>query len=132
MGKRGIINPLYGMTDAAFFGKIRAGLRRQWMCSEVYKAAIKRATIDYKEGRRTKKIVCPKCETLYNLKERLLIPAKKKGTFKSVLAYQVDHIDECGSLNSFADMSPFAERLFTGKQETICYHCHSQKEHGKS
>ena len=43
MGKRKGINPLFGMTDAAFFGKIRADLRKRWMYSEAYKQAVAEA-----------------------------------------------------------------------------------------
>lgn len=131
MAKRGVINPLFGMTDAAFFGKIRADLRKRWMYSEAYKQALKRATFAFKEGRRRIKIKCSNCGILQNKGERINVPTKK-GTLKSVLAYQVDHIEECGSLNSFADISPFTERLFTGRQAVLCYICHSKKEHGKT
>lgn len=128
MAKRGIINPLFGMTDAAFWGKIRAGLRKQWMYSEAYKQAIQKAKKSYKDGKRQYKIICANCGSLWNIGERINIQTKK-GTLKGVLAYQVDHRDECGSLNSFADISPFAERLFTGSQEVLCYNCHQAKTH---
>lgn len=128
--KRGVINPLFGMTDAAFFGKIRADLRKRWMYSEAYKQAIQKAKKSYKDGKRQYKIMCANCGSLWNIGERIDIQAKK-GTFKSVLAYQVDHLQECGSLNNFDDLSGFARRLFMGEQEVICYHCHAKKEHGK-
>ena len=131
LSKRGIINPLFGMTDAAFFGKIRADLRKRWMYSEAYKQALKRAKVSCKDGRRKYAIKCFSCGNLHNLNERVKVKTKK-GTLKSVLAYQVDHTVECGTLKSFADLSLFAERLFTGTQEVLCYHCHQKKHHGES
>ena len=126
MAKRGIINPLFGMTDAAFFGKIRAALRKQWMYSEAYKQAIQQARVVLPEGRRKVRIRCSFCAELYNLNERINVKTKK-GTLKEVRAYQVDHVKECGSLNNFADIGPFAERLFTGEQWVLCYDCHQSK-----
>lgn len=128
MGKRGQINPQFGMTDAAFFGKIRSDLRKRWMYSEAYKQAIQRAKIEHKEGRKFYKVKCYQCEALYDLGEKLAITGKN-GKVKAVVAYQVDHIDECGTLKSFADISPFADRLFTGRQEVLCHFCHERK-HG--
>ena len=127
MAKRGIINPLFGMTDAAFFGKIRASLRKQWMYSETYKQAIQRAKRPCSDGTRHKYVIqCSICTGTAYIGERI-VAAGSKGKIKSVVAYQVDHVDECGSLNSFADISPFAERLFTGRQRVLCYNCHQTK-----
>lgn len=126
MAKRGIINPLYGMTDAKFFGQLRQDLRKRWLYSEAHKQAIKRATYEFRDGLKRIKIKCYNCGKFQNRGEKILVPTKK-GTLKLVLAYQVDHVIECGKLNNFADLSLFAAMLFTGEQEAICYHCHKEK-----
>lgn len=130
MAKRGIINPLYGMTDAAFWGKIRSALRKIWTSSQAHKDAINRAKIHAPEGRRKYKIKCPECGTLYNLGGKIEIETSKKGKYKSRMIYHVDHKDECGSLKGFEDLAPFAHRLFHGEQEVMCYFCHQEKTHG--
>lgn len=126
MARRGEINPLYGMTDAKFFGQLRQDLRKRWLYSEAHKQAVKRATVTVKDGQRRIKIKCHNCGRLSKQKQKILVPAKNRG-LKTVPAYQVHHIVECGKLNNFADLSLFAAMLFTGEQEVLCYHCHQEK-----
>src|SRR4030065_1912181 len=88
MGNRGVINPLFGMTDAAFFGKIRADLRKRWMYSEAHKQAIQRAKISFRDGRKQFKIKCSSCGTLSDLGEKIAITTAE-GKVNAVVAYQV-------------------------------------------
>ncbi len=130
MGKRGIVNPVYGMTDAAFFGKIRSVLRKEWRHSQPYRDALKRAKKPYVgPGKRKFVIECEQCDTLYFLQERIEVDSAKKGIMKEVLAYQIDHKVDAGSLKTFEDLSGFAERLFCSPNElqVLCYHCHKDK-----
>ena len=134
MSKRGVINPVYGMTDAAFFDKIRSMLRKQWRHSQPYRDAIKRAKKPYVgAGRRKFSIACEQCGKEYAMKERIEVESAKKGIMKDVLAYQIDHKIDAGSLKSFADLSGFAARLFCTPDELqiLCYHCHSKKTYKK-
>lgn len=133
MGKRGVINPTYGMTDAAFFNKHRSMLRKQWMYSQMYKDAINRAKIPYLGGGQRKysiKVEC--CGTEYKLLERVVIGETKAGKEKTALAYQVDHKIDAGSLKCFSDFSGFVERLNCppGDLQVWCYFCHKKKTHG--
>ena len=96
------------------------------MYSEAYKQAVSRAKIPYKEGRKQFKIQCSGCGALSDIREKIAVTTAK-GKIKAVVAYQVDHIAECGSLNCFADMGSFTEKLFTGRQEVLCYNCHQTK-----
>ncbi|MEK9207779.1 MAG: hypothetical protein AAB922_04805 [Patescibacteria group bacterium] len=133
MAKRGIINPLFGMTDAAFWGKIRSALRKIWTSSQAHKDAISRAKVPAPEGGRRKyKIKCPECERLYNLGEKIKLETKKEGKYKFTSIYHVDHKEEGGSLKGFEDLAPFVHRLFLGQQEALCYHCHQNKHHGEA
>lgn len=130
MGKRGIINPKYGITDAAFFGKIRSMLRKEWRHSQPYRDALKRAKIPYPHpGRRKFSIKCESCRDEYALQERIEVGKTKTGNIKEVLAYQIDHKIDAGSLKTFDDLSGFAERLFCSPDElqVLCYHCHKNK-----
>lgn len=133
MGKRGIINPKYGMTDAAFFGKIRSMLRKEWRHSQPYRDAIKRAKKPYiGAGRRKFSIACEQCHIEYAIGERIKVESAKAGIMKDVLAYQIDHKIDAGSLKSFSDLSGFADRLFCSHNElqVLCYHCHKEKTYG--
>ena len=134
MSKRGIINPVYGITDAAFFGKIRSMLRKEWRHSQPYRDALKRAKIPYlRPGRRKFSIKCEDCGDEYALQERIEIGKTKTGNVKEALAYQVDHKVDAGSLKSFDDLSKFAERLFCSPDnlQILCYFCHKEKTYNK-
>jgi len=132
MGKRGVINPVYGMTDAAFFGKIRSMLRKEWRNSKPYKDATKQARRPYAGGGRRKFVIeCSQCSDTYFLNERIQVDSAKKGVTKEVLAYQIDHKIDAGTLKTFDDISGFAERLFCPPEglQVLCYHCHYKKTH---
>ena len=134
MGKRGVIHPVYGITEAAFFGKIRSMLRKEWRHSLPYKKALKKAKKPYVgPGKRKFVIECEQCEDTYFLQQRIEVESAKKGIMKEVLAYQIDHKEDAGSLKSFADLSGFAERLFCRPEElqVLCYYCHYKKTHKK-
>lgn len=133
MGKRGIINPIYGITEAAFFGKLRSMLRKEWRHSQMYRDALKRAKVPFKgEGRRKFSIKCEQCGNEYAIGERIIIGKTKQGKDKDSLAYQIDHKMDAGSLKTFDDLSGFAERLFCGIDglQILCYWCHKEKTHG--
>ena len=133
MAKRGVINPVYGITEAAFFGKLRSMLRKEWRHSLPYRNALKAAKVPYTlPGRRKFSIVCQKCETHYKMGERIVVGETKAGKEKDALAYQIDHKIDAGSLKSFDDLSGFAERLFCPPEDlqVLCWHCH-KKEHAK-
>ena len=133
MGKRGVINPTFGCTESAFFGKIRAALRQQWKYSQAHKDAIKRATRPYTgAGQRRISIICECCNTEYARQEKIEVESAKKGIMRSASAYVVHHIIPCGSLKCWADIRGFAERLFckVDKLLVLCYTCH-KKAHEK-
>ena len=130
MAKRGVINLKYGITDAAFFGKIRSALRKEWRNSQMYKDALKAAKRPYTGGGRRKiSIECAKCKTHYANNDKIIVPSAKKGITKTVKAYNVDHKIDAGSLKTFNDLSGFAERLFCESEDLqiLCYHCHIKK-----
>ena len=109
-------------------------LRKEWRHSQPYRDALKRAKKPYSgPGRRKFVIECEQCETRYFMQERIKVDSAKKGIIKEVLAYQIDHKEDAGSLKSFADISGFAERLFCPpeKLQLLCYHCHYKKTHKK-
>lgn len=130
LNKRGVVNPIYGMTDAAFFGKFRSMLRLAWRHSQPYKDALKRAKVPYVGvGRRKFSIKCEDCGDEYALQERIITGQTRAGKDKDALAYQIDHIIDAGSLKSFADLSGFAVRLFCSADElqVLCWYCHRRK-----
>lgn len=128
--KRGVINPIYGMTNAAFFGKIRSMLRKEWRHSQMYRDALKRAKVPFKgEGRRKYSIKCEGCGIEYAMGERIVVGETKQGKPKDSLAYQIDHKIDAGSLKTFDNLSGFAERLFCSPEDlqVLCWHCHKDK-----
>lgn len=133
MGKRGIIHPVFGITNAAFFGKLRSMLRKEWRHSKPYKDALNAAKVPYTlPGRRKYSIKCQRCGDEYALQERVHIGFTKTGKAKDALAYQIDHKIDAGSLKCFDDLSGFAERLFCSPDDlqVFCIFCH-KKEHPK-
>ena len=134
MGKRGEINPVYGCSTAAFFGKFRSLLRKEWKNSKPHKDAVLNVRQPCIDGTKRKFIVpCNACGAKYYLNERVdVLKADKKGT-KNIKCYSVHHKIECGSLKSFEDLSEFTRKLFCPSEdlEVLCYQCHT-KTHKKA
>lgn len=105
------------MTDAMFFQWLRQILRRASMYWKPIAQARKEAQVPYKgpNKRRKYSYVCADCHGEF---------AANKVT--------VHHKDECGQLNSFADLAIFAEKLFCEKDGLVvlCSKCHDIR-HGK-
>ena len=105
------------MTEAAFFQWLRQKLRKASMYWKPVAQVRKAAQIPYKgkNTRRRYSYLCADC----------------KGEF-SALEVNIHHVQECGALSSFDDLSSFAERLFCEKEGLVCLcsNCHD-KRHNK-
>ncbi len=118
-------------TRAAFFGRIRSLLRREFMYSKVKAAVLKEASV----SRNT--TLCSGCQQIVPKSVVKLDkegnPVLKNGKTKRVNNCEVDHLVECGSLRSFEDLSGFTERLFCGAEglRVLCKPCHHEKTHAK-
>jgi ferredoxin len=124
---------MYGMTNAAFFGKFRAAIRKEWRNSQMYKDALKRAKIDYvgPDPRRKKSMKCEHCGAEYKLNDRVFTgKTRKNGDDSNVPAYNVHHKVDAGPCRSFKQIGEFAEKMSCPSEEleVVCYFCH-QKEH---
>jgi len=102
------------MTEAAFFGWLRSLLRNRYMRgwkphNEVAKD--NRRAITYK-SRSKWEYQCADCGNWFLRKE-----------------IDIDHINPCGTLKSFEDLSEFAKRLFVEKDglQVLCKPCHKHK-----
>jgi hypothetical protein len=84
--------------------KIRSALRKVWLYSPMRREA-KKAALDAQ-----KMFVCPICKKRYD-----------------EWAGDIDHIQPCGSLKTYADLPGFCERLFDGKLAMTCKKCHQIK-----
>jgi len=100
------------LTEAAFFGWIRSGLRRmsiRWRPKNEVLAEIRRPK---ENGGRSKwEYPCKTCKQWF------------------IRAHvEVNHIIPCGSLKSFGDIGPFCQRLFCEKDgfEILCLDCHKK------
>lgn len=117
-------------TQAKFFGFLRSGMREKfnrWPPKyEVIKEAAQTVLakdehgnrVVYKTGKRAgdfktiKMYTCSVCKKLFKQKE-----------------VQVDHKIPAGSLKTYADLGPFAEKLFVGVEglQVMCKPCHEIK-----
>jgi hypothetical protein len=106
------------MSEAAFWGWIRAGLRKRSM----YWKPIRNALLEVQRAysgpnpRQKWEYQCHDCKRWFPKKE-----------------VEVDHIIEAGSLKCAEDLPGFVERLFC-EQENLqvrCHHCHDLKTHSK-
>ena len=102
-------------TEAAFWGFIRSGLRKLSMrwppLVRLALDAVRRT--NQSDNKRLKwEFQCERCEGWFARKE-----------------VEVDHIEPCGSLKSFADLSVFADRLFCESNglRVLCSKCHLKR-----
>lgn len=100
------------MSEAAFFGFIRAALRNKSRFWKPISACKQNSRRSVNKGRQKWEYQCAKCREWFADKE-----------------VQVDHIVECGTLRSFDDIGPFCERLFCEIEgfQVLCKPCHSAK-----
>jgi hypothetical protein len=103
-------------TEAAFWGFIRSGMRqlsRRWPpLVRIALNEVKRKS--QSENKRLKwEFQCNHCSEWFARKH-----------------VEVDHIVECGSLKSFADLSQFADRLFCEASglRVLCVKCHQKRK----
>lgn len=99
------------MSNAAFFGMIRAALRRQTRFWKPKLACLKAVSRPYKGPNKRQKweYQCSNCKDFFIQKE-----------------VEVNHIIPAGSLNNYEDLPGFVERLFCKKEdlEVMCKKCH--------
>jgi hypothetical protein len=102
-------------TEAAFWGFIRSGLRqmsRRWppLVRHALNVVKRKSQSDNK--RLKWEFQCEHCDQWFARKE-----------------VEVDHIEPCGSLKSFADLSVFADRLFCESDglRVLCSKCHLER-----
>lgn len=132
MGIKKEINPVYGMTDAAFFGKFRSAIRKEWRNSKMYKQAVFNARIPCTDGSKRKWVVpCAECGVTHYLNQKIHVPTADGKKMKHVRAYQVDHIEDAGSCRSFKEIGIFAENMMCPADELqiLCFFCHDMKSH---
>lgn len=102
------------ITEAAYWQMLRSGLRRTFRWWKPAIMALNQSRIAMKGPRGQKwAYLCVKCQKLYLRK-----------------SVQIDHIEECGSLRSYEDISGFIQRL-TPESSTafqlLCKECHTTK-----
>lgn len=102
------------MTESAFWGWIRSGLRQKSRWWKPISEAKKKAQRAYKgpNKRRKWEYKCASCQKYYNGDE-----------------IQVDHIIPVGTLKSSDDLKGFVERLFceVDQLQVLCSSCHDKK-----
>ena len=101
------------LTNAAFFGMIRAALRNKSRWYHPIKVCKERSRTPYigTNKRRKWSYKCEKCHQLFDVRE-----------------VNVHHKIECGMLNSFDDLPGFTQRLFCDSSGLmcICNDCHDK------
>ena len=102
-------------TTAKFWSFIRSGIRAKWgRWPPKFEAlaAAKRVKPESKAGRHRFEYKCADCKKWFMQKD-----------------VQVDHIESCGSLNSYDDLPRFVERMFvpSSKLRVLCKPCHQTR-----
>lgn len=111
-------------TEAAFWGFLRSGLRRmstRWPpLSNVLK--VHRRPYDGPNTQQKWEYQCALCGEWFPQ------AVTRNGKRKPMI--EVDHIDPCGTLKSFADLAVFAERLFCeiDKLRVTCVACNQSRK----
>lgn len=102
-------------TEAAFWGFLRGVLRegcQRW--PPHVRHALNDARFEYRGSNPKQKWVyqCAQCGQMFKRTE-----------------VQVDHVEACGTLKSFAELPGFAERMFCEKDglRVVCKPCHKEK-----
>ena len=103
-------------SESEYFSRIRSALRRAFRFWIPMQLALEKASRpSQSENKRLKKeFQCAKCKK-----------------WRKRTDVQIDHIEECGSLNTYEDIIPFLQRLT--KEDTDAYQilckdtCHKQK-----
>lgn len=103
-------------SESEFFSRIRSALRRSFRFWKPMQLALEMASRpSQSENKRLKKeYQCAKC-----------------GAWRARKEVEIDHIEECGSLNTYEDIVPFIQRLT--KEEVSAYQilckdtCHKEK-----
>ena len=103
------------MTESQYFSKIRSALRNAFRYWKPMQLALEKASrpSQSKNKRLKKEFQCNKC----------------KGWFKRD-DVQIDHIVECGSLNSYEDIAIFVEKLTKediSSYQVLCKPHHKEK-----
>ena len=116
------------LTESAFFGFIRSGLRQKstrWKPSRDCMTTASRPITKEDQKKRGIKYrseyQCAHCEEWFRP------PQVIKGKKKTHIA--ADHIVPVGSLKTFDDLAGFAERLFVEEEgfQALCTECHAVK-----
>lgn len=104
-------------TTSKFWNFIRSALRSAWTRWPPKYVALNNAKRRYtgNDPRRRYSYECAACKELFKGKE-----------------VQVDHIEECGSLNKYEDLPEFVRKLFVSedKLQILCKECHKGKTNG--
>lgn len=101
-------------TSARYFSFIRSALRRAFVKYPVRYQVLQNARRAYQgSDKRTKwEYECNACKEWFKTKD-----------------VQVDHVEECGSLKKYGDLSKFVKTLFCGEDnlQVLCKPCHKIK-----
>jgi hypothetical protein len=103
------------MTESQYFSKIRSALRnafRYWKPMQIALDLASRPSQSLNK-RLKKEYQCAKCKKWFKREH-----------------VQIDHIEECGSLTSYADISEFIQKLTkenTTAYQILCKHDHKEK-----
>jgi len=131
MSKRGIINPLTGMTDGRLNGFLRSALRQLWSHS-VKKEYVK--SVRYKVGRRFH-VTCVHCGLVMAIADKKR-PVNRDGSLskrKPQKLFDIDHIDGITPLGDpIYGLGAYWVSMMTGALQILCKGCHAQKTYGGS
>jgi len=131
--KRGVINPVIGVTDAQLRSQIRSALRKVWRNSSG-KKFIEAIRVPYVgSGRFKYGVVCVGCNRMMGQSESAHMELVGGGlSKKKKLVYNVDHIEGNDSFLSLEELGGYTQSLIYGEMRVLCLRCHRAHTHDQS
>jgi hypothetical protein len=130
MTRRGVTNPLTGVTDGKLNGLLRSALRKLWSHSRK-KEFIK--SVRYKKDKRFH-VQCVTCDLEMATADKKR-PINKDGSLSKrgpQVLFDIDHIEGITPLDDpIYGLGPYWESMMTGELQVLCKGCHKIKTYGK-
>ena len=128
MPKRGVINPVTGITDGKMRTLIKSNLRPIWRNTsrKVFINSVRYKATNPKTGRLWNCVTCVDCKRVMGVSEKER-RVKKDGTLskKPRSVYEINHINTIIPLGDIRETlgEHFYDMIY-GEQEVLCYKCH--------
>jgi len=129
MSKRGVKDPVTGITDGAMRTLLKSVLRPCWRRTSrrTFIESVRYKATNPKTGREWFAVDCCDCGRVMGCSEKERRPLVKGGLSKSARSvFEIDHVDGITPLTDIKEtLGLFFDSLIYGKQEVVCVKCHA-------